>query len=263
MYVTFGHGLGHARHARAGTGVAALAHAFPATVAHAFPATEAGGMLTITAALLVCTAVFAQVAFKDTDDTPDWTIEKPDWSAEASLDSWMGPATQTPLNARCFAIRDTSNKGLGLFTCVDLERGTYLFDYTGAVKRDEATADYEEYDGMSDYALAMQNAAGTTFYIDGAEVGDGSNLARYMNHDSTPVRTCGTMRGAYRYEDRSDIDALPPPLHIFTERFVKAGEELCWDYGPAYWLGREENKQRWELLRRLETLAASQAAEGQ
>ena len=183
--------------------------------------------------------------------------EPPDWTAESDRESWMGPATMRPLDSSSFVVAPAGDKGQGLFCTRDIEKGTYLFAYGGR------TLTFAEYEGGSDYAAGIQNAAGAQFVIDASDADDPqSGLGRYMNHDSSDDgANCECIRGAYAFADREDIDALPPRLHLFTSRDVRAGEELCWDYGPAFWHGREENKQRLEELEWLEALAEAQQAE--
>ena len=54
-----------------------------------------------------------------------------------------------------------------------------------------------------------------------------SNLGRYINHCSRP--TCRKVR--QRFPDRR--------LRFFAARDIAPGEELTFDYGESYWIGRE------------------------
>lgn len=67
-------------------------------------------------------------------------------------------------------------------------------------------------------------------HVDAADPLEG-NLARYMNHAEV-APNCLVVA---LYEP--DIRVL-----IFAGRDVAIGEELCWDYGPAFWAGRETQK---------------------
>lgn len=192
-------------------------------------------------------------------DEGDW--DPPDWRAEEQRAEWMHQVTAFQLDPSAFAVRDAGNKGKGLFATRTIQRGMFLFDYTGAIQlEDEYDASPED---ESDYACAIDNAAGTTFVIDAADAADTrSNLARYMNHDASPDATCLTMRDAYRYGDRDDMNAAPPALHIFTNREVDAGEELCWDYGQEYWNATREGEKLWlKESKELEALAAMETKE--
>lgn len=155
-----------------------------------------------------------------------------DVAEERERAEWMVPATARPLDEAAFEVRTSSpEKGLGLFAARPIEKGAFLFDYTGALLLDD------DYDGLSDYAVGVANAAGTEYIIDASDPAAG--LCRYLNH--APTRgsycNCACMRGAQLLELADDEAAVPPRLHMFTRRDVAAGEELCWDYGDEYWLG--------------------------
>ena len=82
------------------------------------------------------------------------TSSRVDWDAELDREAWIGPATQKLLDASYFEVRNAGEKGMGLFATCDIEKGTYLLDYAGRILT------LEEYEGGSDYAVCVRNAAG-------------------------------------------------------------------------------------------------------
>ena len=57
-----------------------------------------------------------------------------------------------------------------------------------------------------------------------------SSYLRYVNHDGArPNVFLDVARVKRRYERE---------IKFYTSRAVAAGEELCFDYGPAYWEAR-------------------------
>ena len=78
-----------------------------------------------------------------------------DWAAERERASWMVPAAEVPLPIDSFVVRHSPGKGVGVFATRFIEKGTFCFDYKGVLIRDA------DYDGQSDYAVGVTNAAGT------------------------------------------------------------------------------------------------------
>ncbi len=68
---------------------------------------------------------------------------------------------------------------------------------------------------MGEYVLPVQLADGTKYWLDAV---DGTHWSRYMNHDAQSPNV-------YIGLDAS-ISAL---------KDIRVGEELCFDYGDAYW----------------------------
>ena len=119
-----------------------------------------------------------------------------------------------------------------MFATRPIEKGEYLFDYTGELMLDDA------YDGLSDYAVSVNNAAGIEWIVDAADPQAGG-LCRYMNHAPSRGSYCNVacMRGAFDPALADEEAAPPPPLHVFSRRAIAEGAELMWDYGDEYWLG--------------------------
>jgi len=156
--------------------------------------------------------------------------------AELRLASWMEVATKTPMPLDGFALHATESKGIGLFASQNIERGTYLFDYEGEVLRDS------EYDGMSDYAISVENADGVEYVVDAADPAAGG-IARYLNHAPSGGPACNVafLRGSYATWPGPE----PPALHAFSSKDIRAGDELCFDYGDEYWAGASPGAVAW------------------
>lgn len=143
------------------------------------------------------------------------------------------PATKgLPLPQEAFSVRDAPPKGRGLFAARDIANGSYLFDYTGNIMRDA------EYDGRSDYAVGIANAAGMQFVVDASDPLCG--IHRFINHAPAGNTECNVvcLRAAYQLETKSISNAPPPRIHMFASRTIQTDEELCMDYGCEYWQGR-------------------------
>lgn len=141
-------------------------------------------------------------------------------AAEEQLASWMEPATQSKLPAEAFELRSTEDKGTGLFAMQRIERGTFLFNYEGVALLDS------DYDGLSDYAIGVENSLGVEYVLDAADPAT-SGLARYLNHAPSDGPGCNVaiLRGSYKTWPGPD----PPALHMFSRRDIEEGEELCFD----------------------------------
>lgn len=106
-----------------------------------------------------------------------------------------------------FAIKRSASGGLGFFTLVPIERDKKIIEYTGPrLTRAEA----DEKGGK--YLMTISENR----FIDGSPR---SNLARYINH------SCRPNAKAYRTGGR---------VWIWSTRNIKAGEEILYDYGKAY-----------------------------
>jgi uncharacterized protein len=100
-----------------------------------------------------------------------------------------------------------SGAGLGLFTNVDIPKGTFIIEYVGKM----LTNDEADRKGGK-YLFAL----GSKFTIDGTSR---ANIARYINHSCIP--NCEPIQYAKR-------------IKIKAKKNIKAGEELLYDYGKEY-----------------------------
>lgn len=100
-----------------------------------------------------------------------------------------------------------SRTGKGLFALGEIPKGVCVIEYIGKpISEEEAAGSKAKY--------LFEVAKGKT--IDGNIP---SNLARYINHSCRPNCESDGHRGR---------------MFIFSKRRIKAGEELCYDYGHEY-----------------------------
>ena len=118
-----------------------------------------------------------------------------------------------------------------LTVCVRLphRRVQFLFDYEGEVL-DQHVYDqrYQAGQDSNEYVVGNRCRDGSMVYMDGTRP-ERSNLARYMNHSSK--------------EPNCELWTLNEPdlrWLLFTRSDVAMGEELVWDYGEAFWEGRDD-----------------------
>jgi len=141
-------------------------------------------------------------------------------------------AAVVPLPAATFRIRDTGGeRGMGLFAATWIASGVYMFDYHGEqLEQAEFTRRYPAGGKPAEYVVAVERSDGSTAYTDAVEPWR-ENLARYMNHLGT-APNCAMWTLA---------DAKPAPrMLLFTKEDIAPGDELCWDYGDAYWQDRND-----------------------
>ena len=100
-----------------------------------------------------------------------------------------------------------SETGLGLFAVTDIPKGTRIVQYTGErIRRD----DIEKHKGRYLFTLNEK------WTIDGKSR---TNLARYANHSCRPnAKSITTIK----------------TIWIIAKRKIKAGEEITYNYGKAY-----------------------------
>jgi hypothetical protein len=100
-----------------------------------------------------------------------------------------------------------SEIGLGLFATMDIPKGTRIVQYTGErIRRD----DVERHKGR--YLFTLNDK----WTIDGSSR---TNLARYANHSCRPNAKSTT---------------TTKTIWIIAKRKIKAGEEITYNYGKAY-----------------------------
>ena len=100
-----------------------------------------------------------------------------------------------------------SSAGLGLFAGEDIPKGTCLIEYKGRVISKD-----EEYSSRSKYLFEVHSR----MTIDGQAR---SNTARYINHSCKP---------------NADPEIRNRRIFIMAIKNIKAGEEICYDYGQEY-----------------------------
>ena len=125
-------------------------------------------------------------------------------------------------------IREAPGKGEGLFASRRIKEGEFIMDYLGQeMSADELNDRYSDNLLNARYALELTGPLGLNpSYIDAVDKSR-SNLGRYFNHCSRPT----VRKVRQRFPDRR--------LRFFAARDIAPGEELTWDYGASYWIGRE------------------------
>lgn len=120
---------------------------------------------------------------------------------------------------RQLIVRRSAIHGRGIFAAVDLDAHVQLIEYKGR-RLTHAQAD-EQYSGSVTTGHTFLFTLNELYLID-ANVG--GNSARWINHSCEP--NCEAM--IYVNKDyRQELDKV----WIETIRPVKAGEELCYNYG--------------------------------
>lgn len=121
--------------------------------------------------------------------------------------------------SRRIVARRSPIHGNGVFAAVDIAAGTTLIEYRGTL-RTHAQAD-KRYPGNADTGHTFLFTLNDRYVLDANE---GGNIARWINHSCDP--NCQSSleedAGGNARKDRVMIEAL---------RDIRAGEELCYDYG--------------------------------
>ena len=137
---------------------------------------------------------------------------------------WLGAYFQKELQmppavgVRLRWIDDTL--GWGVFAEQDLMPMHYIGEYAGIVRRKKRSDAKNAY--CFEYSIVSDES--TRYTIDAMDQG---GIVRFINHSSTPNLTSALAT----YQNLSHIV-------IFARRLIKKGEQLCYDYGPAYWSKR-------------------------
>ncbi|KAI0988841.1 hypothetical protein GJ496_006696 [Pomphorhynchus laevis] len=130
----------------------------------------------------------------------------------------------------------TVDKGWGLRSIRDLPAGTYICTYTGHILTDKHTNDRQycdRYLADMDFIESLEELKGIrgrkyrhllgdrkVYILDGKISG---NIGRYFNHSCSPnMFVQNVLINTY--------DMRFPLIAFFTNRLVKSGEELSWDY---------------------------------
>ncbi|MDX8431726.1 MAG: SET domain-containing protein-lysine N-methyltransferase [Candidatus Algichlamydia australiensis] len=110
--------------------------------------------------------------------------------------------------------------GYGLFAADDLAELSLIGEYTGIVRRRRRWSDRQNA-YIFGYVVGPHD---TPYVIDAKEKG---NLTRFINHSETPNCISRWMI----------VDGV---CHVifFTNKLIKAGEQLTYNYGPHFWKNR-------------------------
>ena len=124
-------------------------------------------------------------------------------------------------------VRPVPGKGMGLFAARLIPKGTFCFDYLGE-RLTEEELELRYPDGEAAYVLELNGPLGLAPTFVDARDESLSNVARWANHAPDPNMERRTQRWPERV------------VRLFARRDIEVGEELCWNYGNDYWLGRED-----------------------
>lgn len=139
--------------------------------------------------------------------------------------TWLqGVERGKPMDDSSFDVRPSEGKGMGLFAHNQIEPSTFLFAYEGeALDEDALFARYPDAKGR--YVAGITDGV----YVDAVDP-EKSNLARYINHAPTGSVACNVRTYKQRLGPR-------PAMYFYVDDApIRAGDELCFDYGDEYWL---------------------------
>lgn len=110
--------------------------------------------------------------------------------------------------------------GWGVFADQDLKPMTLIGEYAGQVRSKQRADNRNAY--CFQYAIVSDE--NTRLTIDAKDQG---GVVRFINHSSAPNLT-------------SALATFQNLSHVvfFTNRWIKKGEQLCYDYGSSYWKKR-------------------------
>lgn len=112
--------------------------------------------------------------------------------------------------------------GWGVFAEKNFRKTEFIAEYSGLLRKSRRSDKTNAY--CFEYTLA--NGVKTPYTIDAQDKG---GLARFLNHSTTPnVLSVLATRGFVSH------------VILITQREIKKGEQLCYDYGEDYWLYREK-----------------------
>uniref|UniRef100_A0A7S2YKT9 SET domain-containing protein n=1 Tax=Entomoneis paludosa TaxID=265537 RepID=A0A7S2YKT9_9STRA len=119
-----------------------------------------------------------------------------------------------------------TSKGYGTFCVATLESRAFLGFYEGTLR---STIDDLE---NTEYIMSIEGGAK---YLDGFErAQDRTTFSPvHLNHADKESPQCNCLR--VLCDDVKNVA-------FFTSRQIEVGEELCFDYGNNYWIGREQEK---------------------
>lgn len=113
--------------------------------------------------------------------------------------------------------------GYGVFAEKDLPIKTYIGEYAGRLRKSKGRADNRN-SYCFEYLIGAEKE--TAYTIDAQDEG---NYTRFLNHSNT-----GNCDPSLIYHN------LIMKVVFYTNKAVKKGEELTYDYGSDYWAMREE-----------------------
>jgi [histone H3]-lysine36 N-trimethyltransferase len=116
-------------------------------------------------------------------------------------------------------IAEAGRRGLGVRATTAIEAGSLVLEYVGEVISAETTEKRQRKYLQAGQRHMYIMAVGDGSFIDATEKG---NSGRFINHSCNPNCT------VQRWEVGPKIR-----LGIFADRYIRAGEELCFDYSTG------------------------------
>lgn len=131
-------------------------------------------------------------------------------------------------------VRTAGVKGKGLYSTIDIAADTYICDYSGdimnayqhATRYPPTQTEAQPGSQLPDYVIETASDSGVPFYVDARDEVQGSP-GRWLNHASDGTHACNVHTAAFWPASDRFLDLR---LCMYTDRDVKAGEELSWDY---------------------------------
>lgn len=110
--------------------------------------------------------------------------------------------------------------GYGVFAQVDIPALTYIGEYTGVVRKKRKRKDL-----FNNYIFRYQIGSKEAPYIIDAQ--DQGNFTRFLNHSLEPNLT-----------SRWIIHDGITHIIFYSNKLIRKGEQMTYDYGPIYWRSR-------------------------
>ncbi len=112
--------------------------------------------------------------------------------------------------------------GFGVFADANLKKNTYIGEYTGKLRRRKKWADQKN---SYTFEYLIGESIDTAYTIDAKDQG---NHTRFINHSIS-----GNSDPMLVFHDHL------MKVIVYTNRDVKIGEQISYNYGPDYWAKRE------------------------
>lgn len=117
---------------------------------------------------------------------------------------------------------DTKNKGLGVVSSINLQKGSFIGEYVGEIVTSSLVKERLKSLGSSDkcYIIQYHEHLSTSTLTTNVDATFKGNIMRFINHSCEPNLIVVPIRS----------DSVVPRLCLFASKNVAAGEELCFSY---------------------------------
>lgn len=126
-----------------------------------------------------------------------------------------------PLN--CLIVKETDNKGLGLFTTKSIKKGQFICEYAGEViglQEARYRIESSKKNNTMNYVLVVSEHTDNCSIITCIDPKYFGNIGRYSNHSCDSNSNLVPVR----------IQGIVPRLCLFASRNIKMEEEVTFDY---------------------------------